>query len=112
MGIPGLWNIAKIAATRIPWGRVIENIPVMADMAHRARERFAGGAGASGSLEARLNQLQEENRKLEKALLETSGHLQLTIKTLKVVLARQKMLMAATALSLVLAAVSLAVSLR
>lgn len=89
----------------------MENLPMVADMATRAKGRFMG-AGSPAGMEARLHQLEEENRKLEKALLETSGHLQLTIKTLKVVLAREKMLMVATGLSLVLAVIALVAALR
>ncbi|TSK07110.1 MAG: hypothetical protein FPO08_10855 [Geobacter sp.] len=108
-----IWSVAKIAATKIPWGRVFENLPVVVEMANRAKGRFMGeGAGAASELEARVQQLHEENRKLEKALLETSGHLQLAVKTLKVVLARQKVLMAATAVSLVVAIAALVVALN
>lgn len=106
-----IWSVAKVAATRIPWGRVMENLPMVADMASRAKERFMG-AGYPGDVSARLHHLEEENRKLEKALLETSGHLQLAVKTLKVVLARQKMLMAVAGLSLLLSVVSLIAALR
>lgn len=106
-----IWSVARIAATKIPWGRVMENLPLVADMASRAKERFMG-AGHPGDVQGRLHQLEEENRKLEKMLLETSGHLQLSIKTLKVVLARQKMLMAVAGLSLLLSVVSLFLALR
>ena len=109
MNIGTIWGIAKVAATRIPWGRVMENIPAVVDMAERAKGRFRGHGG---DIEARLRQLQEENRKLEQALLETSGHLQQTIRTLKVVVARQKMLMIATAVSLLVAIAALVAVLR
>ncbi|QWV93019.1 hypothetical protein KP004_17900 [Geomonas oryzisoli] len=105
-----VWSIAKIAATRIPWGRLMENLPVVVDMANRAKGRFMGPGSPSG-MEARLHQLEEENRKLEKALLETSGHLQLTIKTLKVVLAREKLLMAVAGISLLVSIAALIVAL-
>jgi len=108
IGVRTIWGIAKIAATKIPWGRVMENIPAVVDLAGRAKGRLKGG----GAVEEQLRLLQEENRKLEKALLESSGHLQQAIKTLKVVLARQKMLMAGTLLSLVIAIASLVISLR
>lgn len=106
-----IWSIAKIAATKIPWGRVMENIPAVADMATRARERFMGHGGAHGDVGSRLALLEEENRKLERALLETSGHLQQTIKSLKVVLARQKMLMAVSVVSFLTALAALVVAL-
>lgn len=106
-----VWSVAKIAATKIPWGRVFENLPVVVEMANRAKGRFMGESAPS-DLEARVQQLHEENRRLEKALLETSGHLQLAVKTLKVVLARQKVLMAATAVSLVVAIAALVVALN
>ncbi|WP_129125320.1 hypothetical protein [Geomonas oryzae] len=106
-----IWSVAKIAATKIPWGRVFENLPVVVEMANRAKGRFMG-EGAASDLEARLQQLHEENRRLEKALLETSGHLQLAVKTLKVVMARQKVLMGATAVSLLVAIAALVVALN
>lgn len=109
MNIGTIWGIAKVAATRIPWGRVMENIPAVVDLAERAKGRFRGHGG---DIEARLRLLQEENRKLEQALLETSGHLQQTIRTLKVVVARQKMLMTATAVSLLVAIAALVAALR
>ncbi|MBU5635282.1 hypothetical protein KOM00_00875 [Geomonas sp. Red69] len=105
-----IWSIAKIAATRIPWGRLMENLPVVVDMANRAKGRFMG-AGSPSDIEARLHHLEEENRKLEKALLETSGHLQLAIKTLKVVLAREKLLMAVAGVSLLVSIAALVVAL-
>ena len=106
-----IWTVAKMAASKVPWGQVMRNLPGMVEMANRAKGRLLG-EGSSGDLRARVQELEEENRRLEKALLETSGHLQLATKTLRVVLARQKVLMAATAVSLVLAAVALAVALR
>lgn len=110
MNLATMWGIAKIAATKIPWGRVVQNIPAMADLANRARERFSGAA--HGGVEERLRLLQEENRKLERALLETSGHLQQTVKTMKVVVARQKVLMVVTAVSLITAVAALVMVLR
>jgi len=110
MNLLSIWGIAKIAATKVPWGRVMQNLPVVADLASKARERFMGPG--HGSVEEQLRLLQEENRKLEKALLENSGHLQQTIKTLKVVAARQKVLMGVTALSLITAIAALVISLR
>ena len=109
MNIATIWGIAKVAATKIPWGRVMENFPAVMDL---AKERFRPSGGPRGDVEARLRLLQEENQKLEKALLETSGHLQITIKTLKTVLARQKTMMAGTVVSLLMALASLVISLR
>lgn len=109
MNFSTIWGVAKIAATRIPWGKVVQNIPAMADLATRAKERFMGGGG---SLEERVRMLQEENRRLEKALIENSGHLQQTIKTLKVVAARQKVLVVVTAISFITAVVSLVIALK
>lgn len=109
MNIATIWGIAKVAATKIPWGRVMEGLPAVVDM---AKERFRGHGGAQDGLEERLRLLEEENLKLGKALLETSGHLQQTIRTLKVVLARQKMLMAATAVSFGMALAALLLALR
>ena len=106
--MPGIWGIVKIAATKIPWGRVLENVPAAVEMMGRAKERFRGTPGsAHGSMEERVRLLQAENQKLEKALLQSSEHLQETIKTLRVVLARQKMLTLGTVLSLALSASAL-----
>lgn len=107
MNIATIWGIAKVAATKIPWGRVMENIPGMVDM---ARDRFRGHP-QQGGLEERVFELEEENRKIEQALLATSGHLEQTIKTLKVVMARQKVLMWITALSLATALAALMLAL-
>ena len=112
MNIATIWGIAKVAATKIPWGRVMENIPAVVGMANRAKERFLGHGAPHGDIETRIMVLEEENSKLEKALLESSGHLQQTIRTLKVVLARQKMLMGATLLSFATAVTALVLSLR
>lgn len=109
MNIATIWGIAKVAATKIPWGRVMESIPGVVDM---AKERFRGHGAPHGDLATRVKILEEENLKLGKALLETSGHLQQSIRTLKVVLARQKMLMAVSAVSFLMALASLVVSLR
>lgn len=112
MNLGTIWGIAKIAATRIPWGKVMQNIPAMADLAGRTKERLAASGASRGAVEDQLSLLQEENRKLEKALAESSNHLQQTVKSLKVVAARQKMLMAGTVLSFLMALVSLVISLR
>ncbi len=112
MNIATIWGIAKVAATKIPWSRVMENMPAVVDMANRAKGRFMGQGAPRGDLETRLRFLEEENRKLDRALLETSGHLQQAIRTLKVVLARQKMLMGAALLSFGMAVAALVLSLR
>lgn len=109
MNIATIWGIAKVAATKIPWGRVMESIPGVVDM---AKERFRGQGAPHGDLASRVRLLEEENLKLGKALLETSGHLQQSIRTLKVVLARQKMLMAVSGASFVMALVALVLSLQ
>ena len=102
-----VWTIVRIAATKIPWGRVMENVPAVVDMVGRAKGRFMAPASAQFGQDERLRLLQEENLKLKKALVETSDHLQQVAKSLEVVAARQKMLMIATAVALVAAVWSL-----
>jgi len=102
-----VWTIVRIAATKIPWGRVMENVPAVVDMVGRAKGRFMASSSAQIGQDERLRLLQEENLKLKKAIVETSDHLQQVAKTLEVVAARQKMLMIATAVALVAAVWSL-----
>ena len=100
-GMGVVWGIVKTAATQIPWGRVLEKVPVAVDLMGRARERFK--PAAQRDLEGPFRLLQEENLKLTKALVETSVQLQQIGKVLGVLAARQKMLAIATVLSLMLA---------
>ena len=102
-----VWTIVRIAATKIPWGKVMENVPAVVDMVGRAKGRFMASPSAQIGQDERLRLLQEENLKLKKALVETSDHLQQVAKSLEVVAARQKMLMIATAVALVAAVWSL-----
>lgn len=113
MGIGSIWGIAKVAATKIPWGKVMENMPAVVELVGRAKDRFKAHAfPPGGDVDERIRLLQDENVKLEKALLQTSDHLQEAIKTLKVVSARQKTLAIATVAALLIALSSLIVSLR
>ena len=108
MGGTGVvWGIVKTAATHIPWGRVLENVPAVVDLMGRAKERLK--PSQQNDLEGPVRLLQEENLKLTKALVETSAQLQETGKVLIVLAARQKMLIIATVLSLLLAISALAV---
>lgn len=108
-GIGSIWGIAKIAATKIPWGKVMDNVPAVVEL---VKDRLRAHASApGGDLDERIRSLQDENLKLEKALLQTSDHLQEAIKTLKVVSARQKTLTMTTVLALLIAVSSLIVSL-
>ncbi len=103
MGI--IWGIVKVAATKIPWGRVVENAPAVVDLVGRAKERLM--ASTQDDLAERLKAIHEENQKLETLLLKTTDHLQTLEKTLTVVSARQKMLSIVTGLSLLIAISSL-----
>ena len=106
-GIGVIWGIAKTAATKVPWGRVVENVPAVVDFIGRAKERFNVPASSQKDFEQRLRLLQDENVKLGKALLQTSDHLREVSKSLEVLAARQKMLVIATAASLLIAISSL-----
>jgi BMFP domain-containing protein YqiC len=99
MGI--VWQIVKVAATKIPWRSVVENAPAVADFVGKAKEKFR--SMPEDDLVNRLRLLHEENQKLEKVLLQTAAHLQELEDTLKVVAARQKTLTIATVVSALLA---------
>jgi predicted nuclease with TOPRIM domain len=99
-----VWTVLKMAATRIPWGRVVENAPAVVDLVGRARDRFKPSVD---DLEERLQSIQAENLKLEKMLQATADHLQQITDTLKVVSARQKMLTICTVVSLLTAITAL-----
>ena len=104
MGI--IWGIVKVAATRIPWGRVVENAPAVVDLVGRAKDRLT--ASSQDDLAERLKLIHEENQKLENVLLKTADHLQVLEKTLKVVADRQKMWAVTTVVALLMAVSSLA----
>ena len=105
----GFWGIAKIAATKIPWGRVLENVPAVVELVGRrfrsqgTPESRPAPEPARLDHEERLRLLQEENLKLGKALIQMTQHQQEIAKSLEVVAARQKMLTIATALTFLLA---------
>jgi hypothetical protein len=101
----GIWGIVKIVATRIPWGKVVENVPAVVDLVERAKGRFK--VSSPNDLEERLRLIQEENVKLERTLLETAAHLQQLTNSVKVLSARQRTWSIATAVSLLIAISSL-----
>ena len=100
-----VWDMVRLAATNIPWGRVLENAPAVADLVARAKDRWQGPS--QSELEERLIALQQENRRLERALLETSDQVRELANTLEVVAARQKMLAVVTIITLAIAVFSL-----
>lgn len=104
-GIGVIWGIVRVAATRIPWLKVVENAPAVVDLVARAKDRLY--ASSQDDLVERLNLIHEENLKLEKVLIKTADHLQELENTLKTVVARQKSLVVATVASLLIAASSL-----
>jgi hypothetical protein len=104
-GIGVIWGVVRTVATKIPWGRVIENVPAVVDLVERAKDKFS--ASTQNDLEEKLILLRDENLKLEKALLEISDNQQELANSLKVVLARQKKLAIATVVSLLIATSSL-----
>ena len=103
MGI--IWGIVKVAATKIPWGRVVANAPAVVDLVGRAKDRLT--VSSQDDLAERLKLMCEENQKLEKMLLKTADHLQVLEKTLKVVADRQKMWAITTVVALLMAISSL-----
>jgi len=107
MSVASILGVLKIAATKIPWSRVMENLPAVVDMVGRAKARLRVPASAPGTLEERLRSMEEENLRLGKALLQSTETLQQVAKSLEVVAARQKMLAIVTAVSLLTAIWSL-----
>jgi hypothetical protein len=108
-GLGVVWRVVKTAATKIPWGRVVENAPLVVDMVGRARARLT--ALPHHDFEVQLRSIQEENLKLAQTLQQSADHLQEVSQTLLVVEARQKMLVSATVVSLLIAVSALAVAL-
>ena len=102
-----IWGVVRIAATKVPWGRVMENVPALMDMVQRAKGRLREQPAARGSADERLRALEEENLKLGKALVQSSETIKQLAKTVEVVTARQKMLMTATVISFLMALTSL-----
>lgn len=102
-----IWTVVRIAATKVPWGRVMENVPALMDMVGKAKTRLREQPAQRGSLDERLRILEEENLKLGKALLQSSETIRQLAKTVEVVTARQKMLMTATVVSFLMALTSL-----
>ena len=104
-GASVVWKVVKTAATRIPWGNVLENAPVVVDLVGRARERLA--AGIHHDLDKQLKGLREENLKLTRQLQETGETVQNLSKALEVVSARLKMVTVVSVLSLLAAAAAI-----
>jgi hypothetical protein len=102
-----VWTVIRLAATRIPWGRVIENIPAVVDMVNRAKGRLKASASAQGPVDERMRVVEEESLRLGKALLETEERLQELAKALEVLAARQKMLIFLAMVSLATAIAAL-----
>lgn len=100
-----IWGIVKMAATKIPWGTVVENAPAVADLVGRAKDSLK--ASSQDDLVEQLRLIHEENQKLEKVLLQTANHLQDLEKTLSVVVARQKNWAIVTVFSMLIAISSL-----
>lgn len=102
------WTVVKLAATKVPWGRVIENIPAVVDMVNRAKGRMKQSATAPGvSEDERIRVIEEESLRLGKALLQTEEQLQELAKALEVLAARQKMLIFLAVVSLATAITAL-----
>lgn len=100
-GLGTVWGIAKLAATRIPWGRLVESAPAVVDLVGRAGERFRGGA--PDDLLERVRLLQEENRNLERVLQQTADRLQELERRVQGMAARQRIITWATATALLAA---------
>jgi hypothetical protein len=105
-GIGIVWKVVKTAATKIPWGQVIESAPMVVDMVGRARAHMT--AMPHQDFQAQLKSVQEENLRLAQSLQHTADHLQEVSETLQVLEAREKVLIVGTAISLLIAISSLA----
>jgi hypothetical protein len=103
-----VWSILKTAATQVPWGRVVQNAPMVVDIVERVRERM--GAVSHHGVADELRVLREENIRLADGLQKSNEQLLAVTKTLTVVAARQKLLAVLTVLSLLAAVAALALA--
>jgi hypothetical protein len=106
VGIGMVWKVVRTAATKIPWGQVIESAPVVVDMVGRARAHMT--ALPHQDFHVQLKSVQEENLRLAQSLQQTVDHLQEVSETLQVMEAREKLLIVGTAISLLIAISALA----
>jgi len=105
MGVSAVWNVVRTAATKVPWGKVLENAPAVADLVGLAKGRKQP---APHALEEHLRSLHEENLRLTRKLAEASQTIQELTKAMEVVSARQKMVTVVSVVSLLAALGSLA----
>lgn len=98
-------SILKTAATRIPWGKVVQNAPMVVDLVERVKDRLQNPPAQDLYTELKANR--EEHLKLADTLLQTNAEVEELKKALEVVAARQKMLMTITVISLLIALSSL-----
>ena len=96
-----VWNIVRTAATKIPWGRLVENAPAVVDMMGRVKDHLK--APQQGDLYKELKLNREEHLKMADSLLQTTAEVERLKAALEVIAARQKMMMTATAISLLAA---------
>jgi hypothetical protein len=96
-----VWNIVRTAATKIPWGRIVENAPVVVDLVERVKDHLKSPQQNDIYKELKLNR--EEHLKMADSLLQATTEVQQLKAALEVVAARQKMLMIATGISLLVA---------
>ena len=104
-GIGVVWKVVKTAATKIPWGQVLENAPMVVDMVGRARAHLT--AMPHQDFQGQLKAMHEENLRLAQSLQQTTDRLQEVSETLQVLEAREKVLVVGTAVSLLIAIASL-----
>jgi hypothetical protein len=102
--VGAIWGVIKLVATRVPWGRVVENAPAVVDLVARAKDRLKGAS--QGELEEQLALIHQQNLMLEKTLSATADHLEELSKKLEAVSRKQKKLAIITVLSLMIAMLS------
>lgn len=104
-GIGAAWGVVKMLATKVPWGRLVENAPAVVDLVARAKERLQ--APSQDDLAGQLLSIHNQNLRLEKTLHETANRLDALSAKLEAVSQRMSLLLKATVVSLLMAISSL-----
>jgi hypothetical protein len=71
----GLWAILSAAATNIPWTKVAQNTPLLVDLLGKAKTRMRLHDASQKNLADEVRLLQDENARLDAALLQLSEKL-------------------------------------
>ena len=76
MGIVTIWSFVRAAAANIPWTKVAQSTPLIADMLGSAKAKLQRYETSQKNIDEHLKQLQDENARLATALQQMSDKLQ------------------------------------